>query len=216
LTLNFTFIIIEDMSTQTLPLVSIAVFLAVAAGARSVWQRLRFGSFGVVPFHGDGWRSVLLNVAAGLLLVLLGGDAVAAAFRPAWLAPLRLVDGGAALAWTGVAAVGVGLPLMLAAQLNMGASWRIGIDPDAKPGLVTDGIYRHSRNPIYAAGLVVVAGFVLLLPNALTLGLVAVALVSLHMQVRAEEAYLTRTYGDAYRAYARRVGRFVPGLGRLD
>jgi protein-S-isoprenylcysteine O-methyltransferase Ste14 len=33
--------------------------------------------------------------------------------------------------------------------------------------------------------------------------------------VLTEEAYLIRTYGDAYRAYARQVGRFVPGLGTL-
>jgi protein-S-isoprenylcysteine O-methyltransferase Ste14 len=31
----------------------------------------------------------------------------------------------------------------------------------------------------------------------------------------AEEAYLARVYGDAYRAYARRVGRFLPGIGLL-
>ena len=30
-----------------------------------------------------------------------------------------------------------------------------------------------------------------------------------------EEAYLLRAYGASFRAYASRVGRFVPGLGLL-
>ena len=34
-------------------------------------------------------------------------------------------------------------------------------------------------------------------------------------QVAEEEAYLVRTYGDSFRAYAARVGRFLPGLGTL-
>ena len=40
--------------------------------------------------------------------------------------------------------------------------------------------------------------------------------LGLELQVRSvEEPYLLRTHGDAYRAYASRVGRFVPGIGRL-
>jgi protein-S-isoprenylcysteine O-methyltransferase Ste14 len=45
--------------------------------------------------------------------------------------------------------------------------------------------------------------------------LIAVA-ASVQVQVRlVEEPYLLRVHGDAYRAYAARTGRFVPGVGRL-
>ena len=37
--------------------------------------------------------------------------------------------------------------------------------------------------------------------------------VKVHVRV-VEEPYLSRTHGDAYREYASRVGRFVPGVGR--
>jgi protein-S-isoprenylcysteine O-methyltransferase Ste14 len=41
--------------------------------------------------------------------------------------------------------------------------------------------------------------------------------LALELQVRAvEEPYLIRSHGDAYRAYAARVGRFLPGIGRLS
>ena len=61
------------------------------------------------------------------------------------------------------------------------------------------------------------AGFVLLLPNALTLTSAACLFLAIELQVRAvEEPYLLRTHGEAYAAYCGRVGRFVPGLGLLD
>ncbi|MHC4447722.1 MAG: hypothetical protein ACYSXF_08095 [Planctomycetota bacterium] len=34
-------------------------------------------------------------------------------------------------------------------------------------------------------------------------------------QTRAEEEHLAAMHGDPYRTYAARVGRFVPGVGRL-
>jgi protein-S-isoprenylcysteine O-methyltransferase Ste14 len=59
------------------------------------------------------------------------------------------------------------------------------------------------------------AGYALLLPTRLSLLLLGGAFIGIRQQVLTEEAYLSRTYGATYRAYARRVGRFVPGIGRL-
>jgi protein-S-isoprenylcysteine O-methyltransferase Ste14 len=63
--------------------------------------------------------------------------------------------------------------------------------------------------------LVLMAGYALLLPTRLSLALLIAAAIGVRLQVAAEEAYLLRTYGDEYRAYAKEVGRFVPGLGKL-
>ena len=49
----------------------------------------------------------------------------------------------------------------------------------------------------------------------LVFGLLIGAAIGIRLQVAAEEEYLLRTYGDEYRDYARRVGRFVAGVGRL-
>lgn len=103
----------------------------------------------------------------------------------------------------------------VAAQLHLGKSWRIGIDEHARPGLVTTGFFRWCRNPIFAFLLLGLIGFQMLLPTWLfTLALVG-GYVGIARQVAAEEAWLTRAYGDAYRDYARRVGRFLPWIGRL-
>jgi protein-S-isoprenylcysteine O-methyltransferase Ste14 len=80
------------------------------------------------------------------------------------------------MAWRLLPLVGAlffgGLALLVAAQLRLGASWRIGIEEGAAPGLVTDGLYRVCRNPIFLALLVTLAGYALLLPTWLSLGLV--------------------------------------------
>jgi protein-S-isoprenylcysteine O-methyltransferase Ste14 len=102
------------------------------------------------------------------------------------------------------------------AQLQMGDSWRIGVDPRESTALVTHGLFRAVRNPIFSAMGMAVLGLALVIPNALSfLGFALVAL-GLELHVRgAEEPYLLRLHGERYRAYAARVGRFLPGVGRL-
>lgn len=116
---------------------------------------------------------------------------------------------------TGTVLLFGGIVFLVLAQLDLGASWRIGIEEGTPPGLVTGGFYRFCRNPIYLAILVTLSGYALLLPTRLSLVLLAGAFIGFRQQAVTEEAYLLQTYGDAYRGYARRVGRFLPGIGRL-
>jgi len=114
-----------------------------------------------------------------------------------------------------VLAVAGGLAVF-AAQLGMGESWRIGVSDEQGTDLVTGGWFSWCRNPIYTAMIVGWTGFALIVPTWLSIAAVPVIAFGLELQVRAvEEPYLLRAHGDAYRAYASRVGRFVPGVGRL-
>jgi protein-S-isoprenylcysteine O-methyltransferase Ste14 len=54
-----------------------------------------------------------------------------------------------------------------------------------------------------------------MMPTPLSLLLFVAAYWGLRNQTRIEEVYMLRTYGEAYRDYACRVGRFVPGVGKL-
>jgi protein-S-isoprenylcysteine O-methyltransferase Ste14 len=49
-----------------------------------------------------------------------------------------------------------------------------------------------------------------------SLALFVGTVIAIRRQVLEEEACLSRTYGDDYRAYAIRAGRFVPGMGRFN
>jgi protein-S-isoprenylcysteine O-methyltransferase Ste14 len=152
-----------------------------------------------------------------VLAVCLVSQAIAAAGWPASLSPIGVFSQPEARLWqvTGAVVLFGGLGLLIMAQLHLGASWRIGIEEGTSPGLVTGGLYRFCRNPIFLAILITLTGYTVLVPTRLSLALLLGAFLGIRQQILTEEAYLLRTYGDGYRAYARRIGRFLPGIGRL-
>jgi protein-S-isoprenylcysteine O-methyltransferase Ste14 len=202
------------VSMNLAPLCALAVFFGLALGFRTWHQRRLDGSTGLALFRGRGLRHVF-DLGVLVLPLLLLAQATAWAFWP-WARAVGSLALPAAVRLAGLAIIGAGLALVLAAQLQMGASWRIGIDAAARPGLITHGLYRLSRNPIYVGMLAALAGFTLLMPTVLTLGVLVVATIGIRFQVGQEERYLAATYGVDFRGYASRVGRFVPGLGRVS
>ena len=95
-------------------------------------------------------------------------------------------------------------------------SWRATVDPTERPALVTRGIYAIARNPVYTAIIVMALGLTLLVPNGIALTGLAMIITGRQPQVRLiEEPYLHHIHGPAYHDYAARVGRFLPGIGRL-
>jgi protein-S-isoprenylcysteine O-methyltransferase Ste14 len=116
----------------------------------------------------------------------------------------------------GIVLAAAGGSAVFLAQLGMGASWRIGVSDEQNTELVTTGWFSVVRNPIYSAMIVGWTGFALLVPTWLSIAAVFVIAFGLELQVRAvEEPYLVRAHGGTFRAYAARVGRFVPGVGRF-
>jgi protein-S-isoprenylcysteine O-methyltransferase Ste14 len=82
--------------------------------------------------------------------------------------------------------------------------------------LVRSGMFTVIRNPIFTLMVVTTFGLVLMTPNIVALAGVVVLAVGIDLHVRlVEEPYLRWAHGDAYLEYAARVGRFVPGVGRL-
>ncbi len=205
------------MAASALPLIAVLVFYGLGFGWRTWVQLRRYGSSGIVLFRSGRPGQHLREALFVVLAVALLAEAALAAMAPRrlpGLVPLAPAS-AAVLRATGTVMVLGATALMLAAQLDLGASWRVGIDEGARPGLVTGGLYRYSRNPIYVAMLAALLGFALLLPSWISLGLLIGAGLGIRRHVRDEEAYLARTYGEEYRRYAARVGRFVPGVGRL-
>jgi protein-S-isoprenylcysteine O-methyltransferase Ste14 len=149
----------------------------------------------------------------GLSVFAVGFAAPVAAL--AGLDPISVFD-SPALRTAGVVVGVLGVALTLAAQLGMGDSWRIGVDPGERTALVTGGLFRLSRNPIFSAAILTAAGLAFATGNVIALLGLASLVTALELQVRrVEEPHLRRTHGDAYVTYAAQVGRFVPGVGRL-
>jgi protein-S-isoprenylcysteine O-methyltransferase Ste14 len=111
---------------------------------------------------------------------------------------------------------GIGLVLLVVAfgwvavaQAQMGASWRIGIDTENKTALVTKGLFRLSRNPIFLGMRLNLLGLFLVLPNAVTLALWLLGDVSIQTQVYLEEEHLLTVHREAYEQYRKRVRRWL-------
>jgi protein-S-isoprenylcysteine O-methyltransferase Ste14 len=101
-------------------------------------------------------------------------------------------------------------------QTTMGDSWRIGVDQNESPALVTRGPFAFVRNPIYSAAAIMSIALFLVLPNILMICSLVAQTVGVELQVRGvEEPYLLNNHHRQYRDYATRVGRFVPFIGRL-
>jgi protein-S-isoprenylcysteine O-methyltransferase Ste14 len=206
------------MLWRSLPLAGMAAIVVITVCVRPWVQHRRYGTSGLVLFRSGKLSQDLRDAALVVVIALLTAQAaVAAAGRRE---PLLLVVGpgaiGDLLQVAGAVLMAAGIALLASGQLNMGASWRVGIKDEEAPGLVTGGLYRFCRHPIYLGLLTAVAGYTALLPTAVSLLLLATTYTRVRIQAAAEETYLERTYGGAYRDYARRVGRFLPGIGRRN
>ena len=205
------------MIWQILPLIGTILLLVVAFVLRPWMQFRRYGTWGVLLFHSNSPRLIVLDSLTVILFLLLPAQAYIAAYRPDYLEAYLVLDGAAKALSTyiGTLIFFGGLIFFAEAQLNLGASWRIGIDRSAKLGLITDGLYSFCRNPVYLGLLIMAVGYALMVPTLLSLALAAIDYAAMRRQIADEESYLLLMYGDEYRRYAGKVGRFLPGFGKL-
>ncbi len=117
--------------------------------------------------------------------------------------------------WSGVGVGGVAAGLMWWTMLALGSNYRgtMGLHPNHK--LVTHGPYRFVRHPMNVVFPLV--SIVLFLMSAnWVIGAAALILIGTLTIVRApiEEKQLIERFGEEYRTYMRRTGRFFPRLRR--
>ena len=197
-----------------LSLVLWGVFGLLAIAGRALLQKQRTGSFGVSGISGAPGSVEWIGGVLFALAIALGVAAPALALADV-AEPIEGIDTTAAHT-AGIVLYAVGLAATLFAQVAMGSSWRIGVDESERTDLVTDGPFAIVRNPIYAGMLPALGGLALICPSVVALGAWALMLCALEIQTRlVEEPHLLAVHGDAYASYAARVGRFVPGLGRV-
>ncbi len=198
---------------DVLALAFYALYLALDFGLRSVVQLRRSGDTG---FRGIGGAVGSAEWMAGVLFAV----ALTLGLAAPVMALLEVVEPLGTLSPTPVHVAGVvlfvvGLVATLGAQLAMGSSWRVGVDPDEKTALVTHGPFAWVRNPIFSAMLPTSLGLSLMVPSWLALAGLLALVVALELQVRVvEEPYLRQAHGAAYARYEASVGRFLPQVGR--
>lgn len=202
------------MKLELAAFVAAVIYLSIALGFRTLVQRMRTGDGGFNGISGSPgspeWLggvgfilAIVLGLAAPLLQLAGVIDSLLGATSAAQLA----------IAWTAFAA---GAVLTLISQSDMGTSWRIGVNAEDETQLVTTGLFGLMRNPVFSGMLLAAFGLMFLVPNVVAVAGWFVLLASIELQVRTtEEPYLLSAHGSEYSAYASRVGRFVPLVGRL-
>ena len=190
------------------------MFLVTTLGLRSLVQYRRTGDHGLRRFSGEN-RS--MGVLCSMLLIM--GVVLAGAAPIAELLDLSeppAVVNNLWLRGMGLVPAIVGMAVVIAAQYQMGNSWRIGVEPGETTPLITVGLFGIVRNPIFSGMLLATGGMLTMVPNLISAVAFGSLFVGLQMQVRLiEEPHLVRVHGNQYLSYAGLVGRFLPWIGRL-
>ncbi|MCI5591692.1 MAG: isoprenylcysteine carboxylmethyltransferase family protein [Ruminococcus sp.] len=111
--------------------------------------------------------------------------------------------------FTGFCIAGIGDIFFLISVTYMKDSWRAGIPEKDKTKLVTDGIYKFSRNPAFVGFDFMYIGILLMFFNIGTLLFSHFSIMMLHMQILQEEKYMAKTFGEEYLEYKKKVFRYI-------
>lgn len=114
---------------------------------------------------------------------------------------------------TGTVCLMLGLWLFHLSHADLGANWSITLEVLEKHRLVTQGVYRRVRHPMYTALLLYSVGQALVLPNYVagpSYGVTMALLVAL--RIGPEERMMLEEFGKDYQEYRARTKRLVPGI----
>ena len=119
--------------------------------------------------------------------------------RPAWLG------------WVGAAVFAAGLALLWRSHADLGGNWSPTLQVRHQHTLVTAGVYRHIRHPLYAAHVLWAIAQILLIPNYLAgPAMLATSLPLFVVRIPREERMMLDHFGEEYQAHIARTGRLIP------
>jgi protein-S-isoprenylcysteine O-methyltransferase Ste14 len=118
-----------------------------------------------------------------------------------------------ALAWLGALTFAAALTLFHRTHRDLGRAWSVTLEIRDRHALVTRGVYRYVRHPMYSAFWLWALAQALLLPNWVAgfAGLIGFGTL-FFCRVGHEEAMMLATFGEDYRAYMTKTRRVIPGV----
>jgi protein-S-isoprenylcysteine O-methyltransferase Ste14 len=121
-------------------------------------------------------------------------------FEPAW-------------AWVGIAVLGAALWLFRRSHADLGRNFSATLKIREAHQLVTTGVYRFVRHPMYASFFLLALAQFLLLPNWLVdIAGLSGAGILFAFRIEREEQMMIEQFGDVYRSYMTRTKRVIPWL----
>jgi protein-S-isoprenylcysteine O-methyltransferase Ste14 len=163
----------------------------------------------VVPVerrHRSALHLALLTfawIALLVLLVWLATPVFSFADYPLHAVPLAI----------GTLCLAVGLALFYRSHADLGTNWSITLELRERHQLVTHGVYRSLRHPMYSSLLIYSVGQALVVPNWLAGPSYIVAVLPLiALRLRPEEQMMLEKFGQEYEDYRAKTKRLIPGV----
>ena len=189
--------------------------LLIAVSAIRIYFGCRIGRTGesgwsvkAEAVEREGRWSILRRIVLALVSV---AASILYAVNPGWLGTFAIPLPPWSQ-WFGVGLGAVGLILLVWVHHTLGRHWSTNLQLKQEHTLVTSGPYRWARHPMYTALFGLFAGLVFVAASWLVVPLVAVAIFVLYARIGEEEAMMIEQFGDEYRIYMQRTGRFLPRL----
>ncbi|SMC37979.1 methyltransferase family protein [Chryseobacterium sp. YR221] len=156
-------------------------------------------AYGLIGFY---FKITIITLFIYTVLFLLFPQTVFSTFR------INILDLDS-IRYAGITLMITAFIWVVTAQVQMKNSWRIGIDSKTKTELITHGLFRFSRNPIFLGMMVSLIGFFLAFPTVIAFIFSLMGCILMQIQIRLEEEYLQKQHGQAYLTYKKRVGRML-------
>jgi protein-S-isoprenylcysteine O-methyltransferase Ste14 len=109
----------------------------------------------------------------------------------------------------GLITITIGVVFFIAAATTMKNSWRVGIDKSTKSKLITEGIYKYSRNPAFVGFYFMFIGLFLLYSDAISGFTMIINIFAMHKLVLEEEKHLEESFGREYNIYKDKTPRYM-------
>jgi protein-S-isoprenylcysteine O-methyltransferase Ste14 len=154
-----------------------------------------WGSPSIQPFHFySGKISMYLCWSLGMI------KAIVPSFG--WIQPPLW------LAWLGAILLCFSSTVMLFSFYSLGTSLKYGL-PDSETRLITSGIYRYSRHPLYVSVFLVCFSSVVFFPDLLNICVAGYCFTTHYLMILKEEKFLAERFGSEWGAYKKNVRRFI-------
>jgi protein-S-isoprenylcysteine O-methyltransferase Ste14 len=156
----------------------------------------------IALLHRDNIRKMLLRAVQGVLILQLLG-----------LSIFAIENGGGSVQVIGLIMVIIGASISITARRELGTNWAHAFEYQVKQQqtMVTSGIYKYIRHPIYTGIILGFIGGELVAKSYLAL-LGIVLIIGAYHQAKLEEKLLLSHYKESYRKYINKTRMFIPYL----
>jgi protein-S-isoprenylcysteine O-methyltransferase Ste14 len=110
---------------------------------------------------------------------------------------------------SGLVLIAIGVIFFITAAITMKNSWRVGIDKSTKSKLITEGIYKYSRNPAFVGFYLMFIGLFLVYSDLITCISMLINIYAMNRLVIEEEKHLEKMFGKEYTDYKKKAPRYL-------